>query len=82
MPDREPIKASEQYLKDKFGKFIPWKYLYVTGKLTSMEVQNPCWHPQVITEHPFSVIGIWWLRFRDYTSIAKLKTFAMKNIML
>ena len=29
MPDREPIKASEQYLKDKFGKFIPWKYLYV-----------------------------------------------------
>ena len=29
MPDREPIKASKQYLKDKFGKFVPWKYLYV-----------------------------------------------------
>ena len=29
MPDREPIKASEQYLKDKFGKFVPWKYFYV-----------------------------------------------------
>ena len=29
MPDREPIKASEQYLKDKFGKFVLWKYLYV-----------------------------------------------------
>ena len=29
MPDREPIKASEQYLKDKFGKFVHWKYLFV-----------------------------------------------------
>ena len=29
MADREPIKASEQYLKDKFGKFVPWKYLFV-----------------------------------------------------
>ena len=29
MPDREPIKASKQYLKDKFGKFVPWKYLFV-----------------------------------------------------
>ena len=29
MPDREPIKASEQYLKDKFGKFVPWKYFFV-----------------------------------------------------
>ena len=29
MPDGEPIKASEQYLKDKFGKFVLWKYLYV-----------------------------------------------------
>ena len=29
MPDREPIKASEQYLMDKFGKFVPWKYLFV-----------------------------------------------------
>ena len=24
MPDREPIKALEQYLKDKFGEFVPW----------------------------------------------------------
>ena len=29
MLDGEPIKASEQYLKDKFGKFVPWKYLHV-----------------------------------------------------
>ena len=29
MLDREPIKALEQYLKDKFEKFVPWKYFYV-----------------------------------------------------
>ena len=32
MPDREPIKALEQYLKEKFGEFVPWKYLYVKQK--------------------------------------------------
>ena len=81
MPNEEPIKASEQYLKDKFGKFVPLEiFVCKTGKLTSTEVQNPCSHPQVVIEHPFSILGIWWLGFR-VTSITKSKKFAKKNVM-
>ncbi len=55
MLDREPNKASEKYLEEKFEKSLSLAILVCKkGKLTSLAVQNPCCHPQVLAEHPFS----------------------------
>ncbi len=57
MPHRETNKESEQYLKEKFEKIWSLAVLVCKkGKLTSLAVQNPCSHPQVLAENPFLVL--------------------------
>ncbi len=57
MPNRETNKETEQYLEDKLEKIwslavLIWK----KGKLTTLAVQNPCSHPPLLAEYPFSIL--------------------------